>query len=279
VYDPTTDALLVRTSEGLRRFDGQLQELVAPPSVDLVRFNPGTGRLISFGATSTEELVDGAWQPSQIPVRPEDSQVRYWPDRGTWIAFMTNGLVKELRNNQWIDLPNVANRFFKIGTSVGYHPALHTFVLHGGFSSVTSPNGPPISTIANDTFRYQFALPTDAVPAQIDEDCSGVQDLDGDLLLGCADPDCMGYCTPFCPPETSCVSVPHCGDGECNRPEEDSLRCEQDCLVDLVGVCGNSTCEPGEQLINCVQDCSVCGDLLCTGTETLASCALDCLIN
>jgi cysteine-rich repeat protein len=101
VYDPTTDALLVRTSEGLRRFDGQLQELVAPPSVDLVRFNPGTGRLISFGATSTEELVDGAWQPSQIPVRPEDSQVRYWPDRGTWIAFMksfatTNGLISQM---------------------------------------------------------------------------------------------------------------------------------------------------------------------------------------
>ena len=37
------------------------------------------------------------------------------------------------------------------------------------------------------------------------EDCAGTSDLDGDGLIGCADPDCWSQCAPACPPFTTCM--------------------------------------------------------------------------
>lgn len=62
------------------------------------------------------------------------------------------------------------------------------------------------------------------------ETCSGLDDLDGDELRGCADPDCYGYCDPSCPPRASCVATrPRCGDGMCDSALETHDRCAEDC--------------------------------------------------
>jgi len=55
------------------------------------------------------------------------------------------------------------------------------------------------------------------------------EDLDGDMLAGCADPDCWGRCAPLCAPGTSCdPAAPHCGDMICSAIEDDQL-CPIDC--------------------------------------------------
>jgi hypothetical protein len=63
------------------------------------------------------------------------------------------------------------------------------------------------------------------------ETCStATVDADNDGLAGCLDPDCFGWCTPQCPPATSCAgTAPHCGDGSCNSELEDYALCAADC--------------------------------------------------
>lgn len=41
-------------------------------------------------------------------------------------------------------------------------------------------------------------------------------------------------------------------------------------------VCGNGSCETGENVLSCPADCSTCGDGQCTGSETESTCPADC---
>lgn len=61
--------------------------------------------------------------------------------------------------------------------------------------------------------------------------CNGADDVDGDGLLGCDDPDCVGYCDPLCPRGslTCAIDRPRCGDGVCNPLLEHATRCAADC--------------------------------------------------
>jgi hypothetical protein len=68
---------------------------------------------------------------------------------------------------------------------------------------------------------------SDAAP----EHC-GAADGDSDTLAGCADLDCWPYCTPLCPPGTSCTDEPFCGDTVCNGIE-DTWTCLGDCPAGL----------------------------------------------
>jgi len=62
------------------------------------------------------------------------------------------------------------------------------------------------------------------------DDCSQALDGDGDGLIGCADPDCWGYCTPECPPGAVCSpTAARCGDGACNPSLENGQLCPADC--------------------------------------------------
>lgn len=86
------------------------------------------------------------------------------------------------------------------------------------------------------------------------EGCRAKIDLDHDGLKGCEDPDCWWACTPLCPPGTSCdPSLPHCGDGVCNRPLEDGWICDDDCTRPVI--CGDSMCDQGETAASCPGDC------------------------
>jgi hypothetical protein len=107
------------------------------------------------------------------------------------------------------------------------------------------------TTFATDAWTYRYQS---FVPATV-ETCQYGLDGDGDDLVGCADPDCFGACTPLCNPTimTCDPSWPHCGDGTCQAVETARL-----CPAD----CGAPT--------------PVCGDFICESLETIASCPGDC---
>jgi len=85
------------------------------------------------------------------------------------------------------------------------------------------------------------------------EQCDGT-DLDGDGLVGCADPDCWSICTPACAPGVpNCdpASGPTCGDGVCDPTRENARTCPKDCTAPAV--CGDGYCDVGET--GCPGDC------------------------
>ena len=66
-----------------------------------------------------------------------------------------------------------------------------------------------------------------------------------------------------------------CGNGTCESGE-DSTTCPADCPA---AVCGNGVCEAGETAESCAADCTgewVCGDGVCEGPETETTCPADC---
>lgn len=60
-------------------------------------------------------------------------------------------------------------------------------------------SGVTINTANNEQWELRWDAP-DSLPS---ETCAG-DDLDGDGLSGCNDPDCWWMCTPLCPPAASC---------------------------------------------------------------------------
>ncbi|MEZ4367939.1 MAG: kelch repeat-containing protein [Kofleriaceae bacterium] len=78
--------------------------------------------------------------------------------------------------------------------------------------------------------RDRWALTFANAAAPADRCREATVDTDGDGLVGCADPDCWGRCSPTCPPGTSCApTAPGCGDGACAGALEDYLLCPADC--------------------------------------------------
>ncbi len=96
-----------------------------------------------------------------------------------------------------------------------------------------------------------------ALKATGPEACHSGLDGDQDGLVGCDDPDCWGYCTPLCPPGTTCdPAEPRCGDGACNPALESPRLCPSDCGAPPA-VCGDFVCDPGEDAAGCPGDCAL----------------------
>ena len=73
------------------------------------------------------------------------------------------------------------------------------------------------------THAHRWTAPIDPADQRLGPDS------DGDGLAGCADPDCSGRCTPWCPPHATCdPTTPHCGDGVCSEVENYDI-CPTDC--------------------------------------------------
>jgi cysteine-rich repeat protein len=102
-----------------------------------------------------------------------------------------------------------------------------------------------------DTWTYRYASTAS------DETCRGA-DTDADGLFGCDDPDCGGFCAPYCVASASTcdLGLPRCGDGTC-APSETARLCPVDCGQPLT--CGDSVCTVAE-LTTCPGDCGSCGD-------------------
>jgi cysteine-rich repeat protein len=135
--------------------------------------------------------------------------------------------------------------------------------------TASEPKATVAAAMAYDSTRGEVILLTDHSGSSIDDDvwrlrwggghydtCDGITDLDGDHLVGCADPDCLGYCDPSCSQVmTSCLpSEPRCGDLSCSVVESCSL-CPMDCPACEI-VCGDHQCNAGEMITNCPGDCT-----------------------
>jgi len=97
-------------------------------------------------------------------------------------------------------------------------------------------------------------------------DCTDGQDNDLDGYADCDDTDCAGH--PSCTCNFNSLCEPALG--------ENAANCT-DCVT--APVCGNGTCEAGENETNCPADCAVnpCNnDGTCDAGETTANCPNDC---
>ncbi|MCX5744238.1 MAG: hypothetical protein NT062_17250, partial [Proteobacteria bacterium] len=102
------------------------------------------------------------------------------------------------------------------------------------------------ASYASDTMILRWERTT----SPPDETCRNGVDVDGDLQIGCDDPDCGWACDPTCLPETTCpANRPRCGDGACSALET-CRTCPTDCTC--APVCGDQLCDPGEV---CPGDC------------------------
>jgi hypothetical protein len=100
-----------------------------------------------------------------------------------------------------------------------YDPIRHASVIFGGVG---------LAQALSDT-QALTSLGVGITPS-IEACVVATDDVDGDGLSGCADPDCWGRCTPLCPPGETCApDLPRCGDAMCTPPLEDYLICPADC--------------------------------------------------
>lgn len=168
------------------------------------------------------------------------------------IGGVTDGLVGQLPVYAWdgqrwstVELAG-APAGLRFYTATAYDDARSRVVMFGG---ITADLIAQTNTALNETWTaaYDSALP--------DETCLYGVDGDHDNLLGCDDPDCAGYCYPLCPPGTSCMTGPRCGDGVCDPRLETCRSCAQDCGA-CAAVCGDSLCDPGETAAACPGDCT-----------------------
>ena len=146
------------------------------------------------------------------------------------------------------------------------------------------------SFVNDTTVTVRLLRDEDACPICGDNLCEGGEDsatCPGDCpldLSGCSDGTCTGEeDAGNCPGDCT-----ECGDGQCTGTETSATCCidcacpaetscdpvQLLCLPDTV--CDDGTCEEGEDLAGCPEDCSVCGDGQCTGDETTATCCTDC---
>lgn len=142
-----------------------------------------------------------------------------------------------------------------------------TWTWDGTAWSNVSPLGPPpplfSSLTYHSTLRASVGIDNTGKlwsfrfehPQARDESCQLGFDVDGDGLIGCADPDCWPYCTPLCGPGQVCEAwQPRCGDGQCNAALETCRMCPQDCGA-CPARCGDFFCDPGETNATCPGDC------------------------
>lgn len=223
----------------------------APSSVataSTVLYNPVDRRIHVFGdggSTIDQAKWDGAtWQSGQLffgrrlgaafsvdPVR--ERVVRFGGFDGGFLRQDTYEL-----GQAWIQrTPGQSPREMDSGM-MAYDPGRRRSILLGigqtwewdgeDWSDIT-PIGPGPSSADNLTYdSSQQAILTSGAggnvwrlryeaPQSTDENCHSGSDVDLDGLVGCADPDCWAFCSPFCAPGQVCDSAdPHCGDGVCS---------------------------------------------------------------
>jgi len=75
---------------------------------------------------------------------------------------------------------------------------------------------------------------------------------------------CNAQCSGF--DESACFE---CGDGSCD-PGEDLTSCPEDC-----DLCGDGSCDPGEDCLSCAVDCLESGQVCCSGVVFDGECCID----
>jgi hypothetical protein len=187
-------------------------------------------------------------QTTSKPDARANHTMAYVADRGTVVVFGGSTLAGqvgadtwELSGSAWTLLDPSPRADGRSIAAMAYDAARRELVLFGG-----GGNGPALT----DTWVMQFVEPAHRVDA-----CTAGFDVDGDGLLGCAEPSCAGLCEPLCASLALCSTGPRCGDGVCD-PLETCRLCAADCGV--CNVCGDLHCDAGETCSSCAGDCAVC---------------------
>lgn len=139
--------------------------------------------------------------------------------------------VWEWDGTAWTQLLPTASPSPRQGHAMVYDAVRNELVLFGG------DDGLSIFGAMGDTWLFRFENPIEPSEA-----CSTGLDGDGDGKVGCADPDCSGFCAS-------------CGDHVCD-PLESCRLCPDDCGA--CDVCGDLVCDPGETCASCPGDCGAC---------------------
>jgi cysteine-rich repeat protein len=213
-------------------------------------YDPIRNELVMFGGLISGNPIDETWTydgtdwtKKDLAVHPtprSDATLAWNPARKRLVLSGGSGDVDpwEWDGTQWtplaaVDAPSARNYFTSATSLAGTGT-----VIHDGATPTAS-------------FDELWELRWDSTHAS--ERCEG-DDLDGDKLVGCADPDCWVVCTPACPPGTTCpTGAPKCGDGTCEAAYETCRTCPQDCTC--APLCGDGVCDPGETSTICPGDC------------------------
>jgi hypothetical protein len=171
------------------------------------------------GSDLTYEWNGQDWQAVDGGTPYTDGTIAYLATRDSTLSF--GGTANNTKSNEtWERTVNGWSQLFPTFSASARDVEAMTFdAIHG---QVVMFGGTPVNS---ETWVFSYVSTSSPT-----ESCTGATvDSDGDGLAGCADPDCWGRCTPFCPPRTTCDNtLPSCGDGVCG-PVEDKLLCPTDC--------------------------------------------------
>jgi cysteine-rich repeat protein len=203
-------------------------------------------RIVMWGGALTTDTHTWEWDGSQwhdlavsAPSGRNQHALVYDQRRGQIVMFGNGNADTWTYDGHWHQLVTPIAPPYRFAASTVYDSRSGEVVVFGGYVGAAQFLG--------DVWRLRWQGGSYDM-------CATDVDLDGDGLVGCADPDCYGVCDALCPPQTSCPnSRPRCGDGACDPVESRSM-CPEDCGAAVV----------------------VCGDHLCGATETIASCPGDC---
>jgi hypothetical protein len=243
-------------------WDGTTWTPVTTP-VELV---PRTGATAAYDPIRKQLVMFGGFD---APVAFLDET---WTYDGTTWTNASNGFRPSARNDATLTWNAARGKLVLIGGNGSFNSPIDAFEWNGSAwssvpaeqapfgrfhaAAITSLDGAGVTVYGGDIptasnpLSERWELRWDA--AQLSEDCTPA-DLDGDSLVGCADPDCWPICAPACPPGTSCAANGvTCGDHVCDAARENCRTCPADCTT-CTPVCGDGVCDSGET--GCPGDC------------------------
>jgi cysteine-rich repeat protein len=218
-------------------------------------------RVVLFGGAVSAAPVQDTWEwdgtswtqrtpVTQNPPTRKGHHLAYDAARARVVMFGGTSTTAPLADTWewdgavWNDVtPLLGNPPARHSAVLVYDPVLGRTLAFGGLDAASARLG--------DAWTLRYGNTSAA-----GEGCHFGVDADGDGKLACADADCFGACAPSCSPvaATCDMTLPRCGDGEC-QPVESARLCPGDCGMAAV-VCGDFLCEPPETIASCPGDCS-----------------------
>lgn len=215
-------------------------------------YDPLRDRCVLFGA-----LMDATWewngqtwtdrtQPFQPPPRRSAGITFDAASRNTIVfgGVQLDAMSNEFDSNDtWLWNGTTWRDGSEVGITISPDPQQRRALVYDPIRQRTVLPGVP-------TWALRFDSETP------DEVCDARLDVDGDGLVGCADPDCRARCVPTCSFDEeaagwcSASTGPRCGDGTCSTLENCGL-CPSDCGA-CTAECGDGICD---ESAGCPGDC------------------------